>query len=104
MQIWGTCKLQMSDISAGRHQKPFYHYQGATYHHLPIRASTVQIIIKKHLPELHFYLPPKEKDLFFVLKVVHNTLLACPIQETVISWSLLQAIGQVLTYVAPCFY
>ena len=26
---------------------------------------------EKHLPNLHFHLPPKEKELFFVLKVVH---------------------------------
>ena len=68
---------------------------------------------EKHLPKWHFYLPQKESYYFFVLKVyVHNTLLACPIQATVISWSfkmlariwfyLPRAIGQVLINVTPC--
>ena len=39
------------------------------------------------MPEWHFYLPPKENELFFVLKVyVHNGHLACPIWASVISW------------------
>ena len=39
------------------------------YHHLPIWASKVQIYLKT-LAQITFYLPPKEKELFFVLKVI----------------------------------
>ena len=49
------------------------------YHHLPIPGKWGTNLIEKHLPKWNCYLSPKEKELFFVLKVyVHSALLSLP--------------------------
>ena len=74
--------------------------------------------LKNTCPNDIFTLAPKRKITIFLFKIayiqfVHNTLLACPIRATVISWSFKiclpendfyvpRAIGQVLINVAPC--
>ena len=81
------------------------------YRHLPIWASTN--LMKSTCLNDIFTCPKRKVIIFFVLKVyVHNTVLTCPIQATVISWSfkmlariwfyLPRAIGQVLINVTPC--
>ena len=112
-----TCPFgQVSTFKVGRNFKQFLVYmQGATQVFITTCpfGQVKYTFNDKYLPEWHFYLPQKKKSCCLYWKsYVHNTLPACPIRATVISWSfkmlarirLLLAPGnRASAYVAPWY-